>query len=102
MSNKSAKFDLLSKTLLYDNVLVKSVDLSDKSSPFIDPQSYENKPEVGEVVAVGEGRIFDNGVIVPMKVAVGETVLFNKYSSTKYRFDGIDYYVLREEDIICH
>ena len=104
MSTKNEKFELLKKKLLYDNVLVKAVDITqdEKDSPFIDPQSYESKPEIGEVMLVGEGRIFDNGVVVPMKILVGEVVMFNKYASTKFRINGIDYYIIREEDIVAH
>lgn len=99
---KSNKFDIREKTLLYDNVLVKALDMHDEDSPFKDPRSYEDKPEVGEVIKIGQGRIFDNGVVVPLVIKVGEQVLFNKYTSTKFHFDGQDYYTVREEDILAH
>mgnify|MGYP001602563624 CR=1 FL=1 len=104
MKSKSVRFELLEKKLLYDNVLVRAVEVekSDPDDILIDPLSYEQKPEIGEVVLVGEGRIFDNGTIVPMKVVVGDIVMFNKYASTKFRVGGLDYYVIREEDCIAH
>ena len=87
--------------ILYDNVLIKSVGISERDG-IIKPAQYEDKPEIGEVIGVGEGRIFDNGNIIPLKVKKGDTVFFNKYSSTKFNFDGEDIYIVREEDVISY
>ncbi len=86
---------------LYDNILVKAIDVDviDEETQLYRPQGYEDKPELGEVIKVGEGRIFDNGTVVPLKVKIGDLVYWNKYSSVKIRFGTEDFYLLREEDI---
>jgi len=90
--------DIKKFVILYDNVFVKGINIEEKDG-ILKPDSYEDKPELGEVINVGEGRIFDNGVIVPLRVQIGDIVYFNKYSSTKFNFDGNDYFVVREEDV---
>lgn len=87
--------------LLYDNILVKALEIEvvDGDTGLLKPQGYEDKPEVGTVVKVGEGRIFDNGTVVPLRIKVGDTVYWNKYSSVKIRLGTEDYYMIREEDI---
>lgn len=85
---------------LHDHVLVKAKK-EDSSTGLIKPDQYEDKSELGEVVAVGKGRILENGKIVPMTVKPGDTILFGKYSTEKIRFGGEDYLILREEDIIA-
>lgn len=88
-------------TLLHDNVLIEAIDQT-----IVDPDTglerfnnYEDKPEVGEVVAVGPGRILDSGARIEMSLKKGDIVSWNKYSSTKIRFDLKDYYKVKEEDI---
>lgn len=85
--------------ILYDNIFVKGIEIEEKDG-IIKPSNYDDKPEIGEVLRIGEGRIFDNGTVIPLKVQVGDTIYFNKYSSTKFNFDGEDFYVIREEDVI--
>lgn len=63
------------------------------------PQQYEDKPEWGEVIVAGEGRLFDNGTLVPLKVKAGDLILFQKYSAQKFRHNGEDFIIIREEDI---
>lgn len=101
MSSKSVKFDLLQKKLLHDNVFMRAVS-PEKDDIFIDPESYENKPEIGEVLGVGPGRTLESGQLIPMTVKVGDIVMFEKYGSTKFRVDGQDYYRIREEDIFLY
>lgn len=102
------KINLETSELLYDNVLVKPISITTaesiktKDGQTIDlarPQGYEDKAELGEVIGFGEGRIFDNGTVIPLKVKKGDLVYFNKYSSVKIRFDTNDYLLIREEDI---
>lgn len=102
------KINLETSELLYDNVLVKPISITTaesiktKDGTTIDlarPQGYEDKAELGEVIGYGEGRIFDNGTVIPLKVKKGDLVYFNKYSSVKIRFDTNDYLLIREEDI---
>lgn len=91
--------DIRDFVLLYDNVLLKAISI-EKKNGIIKPAQYDDKPELGEVISIGEGRIFDNGTIVPLRVQKGDTIYFNKYSHTKFNFDGEDYYIIREEDIV--
>ena len=93
-----SSIDLSGGRILYDNVLLKPI-VVEEVGLIKRPQQYDDKPEWGEVVACGEGRIFDNGTIIPLKVKVGDTVLFQKYSAQKIRHLGTDYLLIREEDI---
>lgn len=95
----SKKFKITDFTILYDNVLVKGIEIEERDG-IIKPAQYDDKPELGKVIAVGNGRIFDTGAVVPLQVQVDDTVYFNKYSHIKFNFDGEDYYVVREEDIV--
>lgn len=98
------KLDITKKKLLYDNILVRIVDVVKVDDVLIDPRQYDDKPEVGEVIATGDGRLQSTGIIVPCVVQPGDIVLFNKYSSVKYRNPATseDLLVVREEDIILH
>ena len=87
--------------VLYDNVVVTPIDITQKRGVII-PTTSDTKAELGEVVSVGEGRIFDNGVIEPLRLKVGDLVYFNKYSTTKFNIDGTEYLVIREEDCIAY
>ena len=62
--------------------------------------SYEDKPDIGEVLAIGTGRLLDNGKIIPLQVKIGDIIHFNKYSPDKFNLDGNDYFILREEDTV--
>ena len=64
------------------------------------PDTAKEKPQLGKVVAVGPGRLTDEGTRVPMEVAVGDTVVYSKYSGTEYKEGEIEYLVVREEDIL--
>lgn len=99
MSKKN--IDITKFNILYDNVLVKAVEISEKDG-IVKPAQYEDKPEIGEVLNVGEGRLLESGDILPLKVKKGDTVFFNKYSSTKFNFDGDDIYLVREDDIVAY
>ena len=83
-----------------DCILIKAVKpvLGDNDG-LVDPDQYEDKDEWGEVLAVGPGRITEYGNLVPMSVEVGDTVTFGKYSSYKTRIAGIDYLIIRDDDV---
>lgn len=87
--------------VLYDNIVVRAVDIIEKRGVIV-PTTYDTKAELGEVVAVGEGRIFDNGHIEPLRLMIGDLVYFNKYSTTKFNIDGTEYLVIREEDCVAY
>ncbi len=64
------------------------------------PDTAKEKPQDGVIVAVGPGRLTDEGNRVPMEVSVGDTVVYSKYAGTEYKEDGIEYLILREDDIL--
>lgn len=99
MSKKQPKLDIASFNVLYDNVFVKGIEIEERDG-IIKPHQYDDKPELGTVIKVGTGRLLDSGSSVPLVVMVGDTVYFNKYSTVKFNFDGEDYFVVREEDIV--
>lgn len=86
---------------LFDRVLVKRLDGEEKTKGglFI-PDSAKEKPLEGEVVAVGKGKILENGDIKPVSVKVGDKVLFAKYAETEIKLDNQSYLLLREDDLL--
>lgn len=99
--NKQNKYtvDFLKGFLLYDKVLVKSIDVEVSKTNLATSQQYEDKPEFGEVIMVGEGLLLENGTVVPLKFKKGDIVFFEKYSSKKVRVSGEDYLIIRADDI---
>ena len=87
---------------LADRILVKRLEDDDeqKVGGIIIPDTAKEKPQDGVIVAVGPGRLTDEGNRVPMEVAVGDTVVYSKYAGTEYKEDGIEYLILREDDIL--
>ena len=87
---------------LSDRVLVKRLENEEKTSPggIIIPDTAKEKPQEGEVVAVGPGKALDTGTVQPMHVNAGDRVLFGKYSGTDVKIDGDDYLIMREDDIL--
>lgn len=86
---------------LRDRVLVKYSDESEKTAGGLYiPDSAKEKPQKGEIVSVGAGRITDDGKLQPMTVKAGDIVLFDKYSGSKVTMDNEEYLIIREEDIL--
>ena len=86
---------------LHDRVIVKRVEDERKTAGgIVIPDTAAEKPSQGEVVAVGPGKLDDNGKIVAMGVKVGDRILFGKYSGTEFKMDGADLLHMREDDII--
>lgn len=87
---------------LYDRVLVKRVNAEQKSAGgLIIPDSAKEKPQEAVVVAVGAGRVLDDGKIRPMTVKAGDRVLFGKYTGDEIKLDGEEHLILREEDVLA-
>lgn len=90
---------------LADRVLVKpgipDEGKKTKSGIIIPDTASKERPEQGEVVAVGEGRTTDEGKLIPMRVKVGDIVLFSKYGPDEVKIDGVEYYILREDSILA-
>jgi len=86
---------------LKDRVVVKYSDEPEKSAGgiFI-PDTAKEKPQRGEIVAVGSGKITDDGKVQKMEVKVGDIVLFEKYSGSKINIDDTEYLIIREDDIL--
>jgi len=86
---------------LHDRVLVRPLEEEEEKSKggIIIPDTAKEKPQKGEVVAIGEGRILDSGEKVPMCVKVGDKVIYGKYAGTEVKIDGDKYLVMREDDI---
>ena len=86
---------------LHDRVIVKRVE-EGKTSPggIVIPDSATEKPIQGEIVAVGNGKILDNGEVRALEVKKGDKILFGKYSGTEVKIDGEELLVLREDDIM--
>jgi len=87
---------------LYDRILVKRVDAEEKtSSGLIIPDSAKEKPLEAEVVAVGSGKVLDDGKTRDPAVNVGDRILFGKYTGDELKLDGIEHIILREEDVLA-
>jgi len=86
---------------LHDRVLIKVLDSEEKTSGgIIIPDTAKEKPQEGEVVAVGPGAKLEDGIISPMDVKVGDIVLFGKWSGTEVKIDGTEYSIMKESDIM--
>ena len=87
---------------LMDRIVIKVVDDVEKTQGgiFI-PDSAKEKPQKGEVVAVGAGKTMENGEKEPMEVSVGDVVLYAKYSGTDVKMDGVEYKILSIKDVLA-
>ena len=87
---------------LQDRVIIKRME-EEKTSPggIVIPDSATEKPIKGEVVAVGNGLVLDNGEIRPLDLKVGDNVLFGKYSGTEVKLDGEELLVMKEDDVMA-
>jgi chaperonin GroES len=87
---------------LADRVVVKPVEREEKTKGgiYLPDTASKERPMEGTVLAVGEGRVDDNGKRVPMHVKAGDKVLFAKYSGTEYKVDDVEYLILAEKDIL--
>ncbi len=86
---------------LHDRFLIEIVDIEEKTTGgLIIPDTAKEKPQEGEVVAVGSGARTEDGKITPMDVKVGDIVLFGKWSGTEVKIDGKEYSIMKESDIM--
>ncbi len=86
---------------LYDRVVIKPIEEEEKKTKggIIIPDTAKEKPQRGKVVAVGQGRLLENGQFAAPLVKVGDEVIFGKYAGTEVEIDGEKYLVMREDDI---
>jgi chaperonin GroES len=86
---------------LHDRVVIKRLDATEtKQGSIIIPDSAKEKPQQGEVVAVGAGKLDEKGERVPMDVKPGDRILFGKYSGSEIKVDGQEYVIFREDEIL--
>ncbi|MEI7973322.1 MAG: co-chaperone GroES [Bdellovibrio sp.] len=86
---------------LHDRILVRRTQEEEKTTGgiFI-PDTAKEKPQKGEIVACGNGKVTEEGKVLPLEVKVGDRVLFGKYSGTELKLNGEEYLMMREEDIL--
>ncbi len=87
---------------LADRVVVKPLPAEEKTKGglFV-PDTAKERPQQGEIVAIGPGRITDEGKKIPIEVKIGDKILYGKYSGTEVNYDGIEYLIMRESDIFA-
>ena len=87
---------------LGDRIVVRTLDPQEKTkSGLVLPDSAREKPQEGKVIAVGTGRLLDEGGVKPLEIKSGDRVLYGKYSGTEVSVGGEDYLILREEDVLA-
>lgn len=87
---------------LHDRILVKRIEEKETArGGILIPDTAKEKPQEGEVVAVGPGKMNDKGTRIPLDVQVGDRVLFGKYSGTEVRIDDQEYLILREDEVLA-
>src|SRR6476661_6886362 len=86
---------------LYDRIVVKRIEEQETTrNGIVIPDSAQEKPQEGEVLAVGHGKRLENGTLVPLDVKVGDRVLFGKYSGSDIKLDGDEYMIMREDEVL--
>jgi len=86
---------------LQDRVIVKRIEEEEKSKGgIIIPDTAKEKPQEGKVIAVGKGKVNEDGKLTPLDVKVNDRILFGKYSGTEINIDGDEHLIMREEDIL--
>ena len=87
---------------LADRIMVKVLEAKEVTKGgIVLPDTAKEKPQEAEVIAVGKGKISDEGKLIPTEVKVGDKILFGKYSGTEITMDGTEYLILKEEDILA-
>jgi chaperonin GroES len=87
---------------LHDRILIKRQEEKETmKGGIIIPDSAKEKPQEGKVIAVGNGKVNDEGKKIPLDVKTGDKILFGKYSGSEVTLDDVEYLILREEDVLC-
>ena len=87
---------------LYDRVVIKRIEEKEQvKGGIIIPDSAKEKPQEGQVLAVGKGKRLDDGSLVPLEVKVGDKILFGKYSGNEIKLDGEECLIMREDEILA-
>ncbi len=87
---------------LADRLIVKRIEAAEQKSAggIIIPDTAKEKPQEGKVVAVGKGKINDDGKVTPLDIKAGDRILFGKYSGSEIKIDGEEHLILREDDVL--
>ena len=86
---------------LGDRVLVKAIEKKDEvRSGLIIPDTAKEKPQEGEIIAAGKGKIGEDGKLIPMDVKAGDKILYGKYSGTEIKIEGQEYLIMHQDDIL--
>ncbi|HEU0142870.1 MAG: co-chaperone GroES [Bryobacteraceae bacterium] len=86
---------------LYDRIVVKRIEETETvQGGIIIPDTAKEKPQEGEVVAVGKGKRLEDGKVVPLDVQAGDRILFGKYSGSEIKIDGNEYLIMREDEVL--
>lgn len=86
---------------LHDRLIVKRIEEQEtQKGGIIIPDSAKEKPQEGEVVAVGKGKVLEDGKVLPLDVQAGDRILFGKYSGNEIKLDGEEYLILREDEVL--
>lgn len=101
MSSATATSIATSFTPLHDRLLVRRVEETESiRGGIIIPDTAKEKPQEGQVIAVGKGKSNDEGKVFPLDVKAGDRILFGKYSGTEIKIDGEDFLIMREEEVL--
>ena len=86
---------------LYDRIVVKRIEKQESTrNGIVIPDSAKEKPQEGEVLAVGHGKRLESGKLIALDVKVGDRILFGKYSGNEVKLDGAEYIIMREDDVL--
>ena len=87
---------------LYDRIVVKRIEEQETTrNGIVIPDSAKEKPQEGEVIAVGSGRVLDDGTRLSVEIKVGQSVLYSKYAGTEFKLEEDEYLILREPDVLA-
>ncbi|WP_303967352.1 co-chaperone GroES [Sporosarcina ureae] len=87
---------------LGDRIIIELIEAEEKtSSGIVLPDSAQEKPQEGKVIAAGTGRVLENGQRVELEVSEGDRIIFSKYAGTEVKYEGTEYLILRENDILA-
>lgn len=86
---------------LQDRIIVKRIKEEEKTKGgIIIPETAKEKPSEGEVIAVGKGKVLENGTVLPLDVKVGDRILFSRYGGSEVKIEGEEHLIMREDDIL--
>lgn len=87
---------------LHDRIIVRRLEEEEKTKGgIIIPDTAKEKPIEGKVIAVGDGRVKENGTKIPLEIKIGDRVLFGKYAGTEVKIDGEDHLMMKEDDVLA-